>query len=416
MRLLNRIAALRVDFSVVALILVCACLYNSSSFMLTLNGSMLLGSILLLLAIACLILPALSGGCIPNRWIKASIILWLGIFTIDGMAHGMRLDSEEMRMVLLVSTALLISLSVPSKLFFKTVNTIVVALSIFALLQFVLVNIFGLNLFFNEFTSFNSIKYKLGLLAVCSPNYMYSGIWYSSLSIFWEPGIFASILLLAISFQSVGISEYKPKQIIIMSVALITTFSTAGILLLPIALLPKYFRSNSKTSILLCLIGLLVALALIYWSENIVRALISLNPTIFGKIANLDLLTASTRLEAPVINLRLFLEDPVFGLGLTEASEAYAREVMLRASVDAQTSTSTFYMAAYGFLGIALSLLPAIGVARLKNLSFVQRIILITLLYMILNKETHIFDLLFLTIPLMMLKMENKKVGGAIDD
>ena len=153
MRLLNRIAALRVDFSVVALILVCACLYNSSSFMLTLNGSMLLGSILLLLAIACLILPALSGGCIPNRWIKASIILWLGIFTIDGMAHGMRLDSEEMRMVLLVSTALLISLSVPSKLFFKTVNTIVVALAIFALLQFVLVNIFGFNLFFNEFTS-----------------------------------------------------------------------------------------------------------------------------------------------------------------------------------------------------------------------------------------------------------------------
>ena len=128
------------------------------------------------------------------------------------------------------------------------------------------------------------------------------------------------------------------------------------------------------------------------------------------------MLTASTRLEAPVINLRLFLEDPVFGLGLTEASEAYAQEVMLRASVDAQTSTSTFYMAAYGFLGIALSLLPAIGVARLKNLSFVQRIILITLLYMILNKETHIFDLLFLTIPLMMLKMENKKAGGAIDD
>lgn len=73
-------------------------------------------------------------------------------------------------------------------------------------------------------------------------------------------------------------------------------------------------------------------------------------------------------------------------------------------------------MAAYGVLGAVLSLLPAIGVMRLKQIPFVRRLLLIVLLYTILNKETHIFDLLYLTIPLMMIKMEKTKIGGFLNE
>lgn len=176
------------------------------------------------------------------------------------------------------------------------------------------------------------------------------------------------------------------------------------------------FKSNSKSNILICIAVIATTFILIFCSGDVINALVSFNPSIFGKLANLNLLTVSTRLEAPLINLRLFFESPFTGLGLVEASDAYAREVLLRASVDAQTSTSTFYMAAYGVLGAVLSLLPAIGVMRLKQIPFVRRLLLIVLLYTILNKETHIFDLLYLTIPLMMIKMEKTKIGGFLNE
>lgn len=416
MRFLDGIAMQRVDALLVAIVLLVTYIYNSSSFALTLNGSMLLGSVLLLLSILCLVVLFIANGRRTNYLIQGSFLLWLGIVAIDSVAHGMNLNSEIIRMFLLASTAVLVALTVPGKIFFKILNSTVVILAAFALLHFALVNILKIEMFNYEFVSFNSVKYRLGLFAVSSPNYMYSGLWYASLSIFWEPGIFASILLLAISCQTVGINEYNSKQIIVMSIALVTTFSTAGILLLPVALVPMIFKSNSKSNILICIAVIATTFILIFCSGDVINALVSFNPSIFGKLANLNLLTVSTRLEAPLINLRLFFESPFTGLGLVEASDAYAREVLLRASVDAQTSTSTFYMAAYGVLGAVLSLLPAIGVMRLKQIPFVRRLLLIVLLYTILNKETHIFDLLYLTIPLMMIKMEKTKIGGFLNE
>lgn len=406
----------RVDALLAAIVLIVTYLYNSSSFALTLNGSMLLASVWLLLAILCLLVRFITNRRRVNYWLQASIFLWLGIVAIDSVVHGMNLNSEKIRMLLLVSTAVLVALTVPGKTFFRMVNSAVVILAAFALLHFALVNILKIEMFNFEFVSFNSVKYRLGLLAVSSPNYMYSGLWYASLSIFWEPGIFASILLLAISCQTVGINECNSRQIIVMSIALATTFSTAGILLLPLALVPMFFKTNSKSNIPLCLAVISATFILIYFSGDVINALVSFNPSIFGKLANLNLLTASTRLEAPLINLKLFFESPFTGLGLVEASDAYAREVLLRASVDAQTSTSTFYMAAYGVLGAVLSLLPAIGVMRLKRIPLVRRLFMIVLLYTILNKETHIYDLLYLTIPLMMLQMERTEIGGLLNE
>ena len=209
-----------------------------------------------------------------------------------------------------------------------------------------------------------------------------------NLGCFWEPGIFGSFLLLAITFHVIDNEKPKLFNIIILFAALLTTQSTAAyILSLLIVLL--FFAKNISTfkvkDILLCILFFFVFFVVLVYSESIFNYLLKIQPRVFEKLVT-DNASSSARQESPFINLSIFSQYPVFGAGIGKASNLYSS--MTSAS---QTSTSTFLLAAFGLLGVIFTAAQFFGILFYKKWDFITRIIVLVLFFSILNKEPHTF-------------------------
>ena len=97
------------------------------------------------------------------------------------------------------------------------------------------------------------------------------------------------------------------------------------------------------------------------------------------------------RLGSMTANMELFQKNPVFGLGLAGANIEYTNQ-LLRLGVHGQTSTSLYYMAAFGVGGIVYTLvyvLSITGLVKRKKLTTASAWILIISILYVINKEPH---------------------------
>ena len=81
-------------------------------------------------------------------------------------------------------------------------------------------------------------------------NFHYDSVPYRNSAFFWEPGAFSGYLVLALIFLGLAKEQFKVRsywtRISILFVGLLTTFSTAGYIVLPFVLLLN-FRLNGRT-------------------------------------------------------------------------------------------------------------------------------------------------------------------------
>ena len=231
---------------------------------------------------------------------------------------------------------------------------------------------------------------------------------------FWEPGVFASHIVLCMLFE-IYFLKNKAIHVLIYLVGMFITGSTAGLLIMLFGLigyiLKKSGASEKKYVEVLFFILILVG---IFSYESIFSLLSSISPKFFSKLMETDSSTFYTRMNSPLVNLELFFGKPLFGWGFTDAATQYS--LKMDAKLVAQTSTSTQIMSAIGILGVVYTLLclsPLFSKKRLSHLSLIDKSIVSVSLLLLVNKEPHIFfAITWLTLFLVARSIRNKNEGS----
>jgi O-antigen/teichoic acid export membrane protein len=212
-------------------------------------------------------------------------------------------------------------------------------------------------------------------------------------SVFWEPGLFSSFLLLSMFFEITCEKKIKYYRLVVLFVSLILTMSTFAYLALFVILLTfidKFLKIKAQR-LLLLLSGLLFALLVIVFYDSIISFLVNLLPSVFSKLQSLNS-SLTTRMLSPQINFEIFLRSPFFGLGFKGADDLYyslINESDYASLVDAQTSTSAYYLAVFGILGFVYTLSFIVGIVSNRKANFLQKTTLLILFIVMLNKEPH---------------------------
>ncbi len=230
-------------------------------------------------------------------------------------------------------------------------------------------------------TNINSVPYGVGYLFFYIP-----WIPERNCGIFWEPGLFATFLIIAIIFEFF----YKKNKrsflnIFLFIAAILTTRSSAGyglllLILFLVILKSLYFVKDvrmRKVSMFLVFVSSVIILL----NYNYVIEFLNLsdNDVIF-KLASEQLATQS-RILAINHNLATFLNNPFFGVGISQAYRN-VRHV-------ADTSTSTFMLGVFGFMGFQYTFYWVYGILKNRNNDIYVNIMILLIFLFVINKEPH---------------------------
>lgn len=257
----------------------------------------------------------------------------------------------------------------------------------FSLAFWIAINILGLNFPLPVFENVNGVHYKTILIA---SQYVETYISENnSMGFFWESGIFASYLLLAMAVELMVESSPSKGRIILLLITLLTTGSTAGYLLIPLIFAVGILRKGGKGRILIG-IGLVFLVVLLFANYSLlIDTLVELNPSLFWKLADTDAVTKITRLRSPKVCWELYSLSPVLGLGYGNALQTYSVAISGMAGIDSLTTTSFFQLAAFGVSGFAMWGVTIYGLMRTRRFSFSASLVFTFLFVIILNKEPH---------------------------
>lgn len=250
-----------------------------------------------------------------------------------------------------------------------------------SLVGYILVNTGGTLSFLPVYKNFNGIEYAVGIVF----NYILSAP-ERNCGMFWEPGMFATLLTYAIVVE-IAFNKSKPRlfRLIVYSAGILTANSTAGFVLLALALILLIARNRNDKHLYYIASGL-VLLVLILSPIVILNLDTIINSTFLGQNQYIQKLLSEnlkeqTRIMSFATNFEIFLENPFFGAGIipNEMQNKYV----------ADTSTSTFLLASFGILGALYTVYLIYGVLRQKNLNTLSKIIVVVILLIIVNKEPH---------------------------
>lgn len=221
---------------------------------------------------------------------------------------------------------------------------------------------------------------------------------------FWEPGLFATYLLLGLSFEIVFYKKIRWFYLITFIVGILFTRSTFGYLLLVFVFLFLIDKKINKIWILCVLHGLIFVSIILFliFAEQIIPFMARIMPTLFSKMINRDgsiSLLDISRFLSPVTNIKLWLKSPIWGNGLVRSDILFSE---LSPGL-AQTSTITFYLSEFGIFGIAFTFFFFFGMWKVKTIAIDNKLLFTFLFLILFNKEPHasiIFEwvLLFLFI------------------
>lgn len=133
----------------------------------------------------------------------------------------------------------------------------------------------------------------------------------------WEPGAFALLLCIAIFCQIVGYKTMNKRKVIINILAVITTFSTMGYIVLAAIILITRFKTGAVTKSRVSNMRLLlfVGISIVILLRNS-----EAYELVFGKLAGISFMeenitTTQARIDAIIYPGAAFLASPVVGVG-----------------------------------------------------------------------------------------------------
>ena len=207
-----------------------------------------------------------------------------------------------------------------------------------------------------------------------------------SIGVFWEPSIMAGYLNVAIFLVLVMGVECPRFGRTILYLALLATMSSGGLVGFLFVIAAYIYNRNGNT--LTTLAFVLVATLFLLFYDQIERFLLGVNYDFFFKFFGGSASgTTQTRLDSPLVNLRIWGLSPLFGSGLDGASALYST-MRFESTVKnmAQTSTMAIYLASFGVLGVVYTVFWARALIRLNAIPLVSRLFGLALFVLFLNE------------------------------
>ncbi len=170
---------------------------------------------------------------------------------------------------------------------------------------------------------------------------------------FREPGVYQMFVNLALLFCFVVEKELDIKKIFVFVVAIILTYSTTGYIVMAFILVFLVTLNKKKTKFQrrqLYLIEGLVVIGILYLA--IYTDLLTSEGIIFDKFENTQRSTTVSRIGSIVCNVQIFLQDPIFGVGLNELEKLFPLFCFRTYGVESYHNTNILLVqfAAHGFL------------------------------------------------------------------
>ncbi|WML55185.1 O-antigen ligase family protein [Neobacillus sp. PS3-12] len=265
--------------------------------------------------------------------------------------------------------------------FVKVYLKIMVLVSVFSLIGYFMTNSGNMLFNFPTVENANSVLYGVGYIFFYIPI-----VSARNCGIFWEPGLFATFLIIAMIFE-LFYKKNKPSilKIILFVICLITTNSSAGygLLLFVFCLIAvnkacsirnKYIRTA------LSLLTIFLSIICITNYSNIFELIGLADNPIVAKLFG-DQLKDQSRVLAINYNISMFLKEPIFGVGFIEAFR--------NVKYVADTSTSTFLLSVFGIFGIQYTFYWVVGIINSKNNHWLVNTMIAIVFLLIINTEPH---------------------------
>lgn len=251
--------------------------------------------------------------------------------------------------------------------------------SIISLIGYILLNFTSMLNNLPSVTNINGVEYRVGIIF----NYI-KALPERNCGIFWEPGIFASYLALAIAFESIiNSNSISWFRVLVFVVSIITTTSSAGYVLLIFSLGIVLLR-GSKLSGYKKLLAIIVVIAIAIVAFNIDNIILNTSLAQNKYLIKLtsERMKQSARTTAIYHNFSIFCKSPIFGAGINS--------VLNQMSFWADISTSTYMLSIFGVLGSLYTLFIVYGIFSQKKINIFVKIFFFFILLSIVNKEPHI--------------------------
>lgn len=251
--------------------------------------------------------------------------------------------------------------------------------SIISLIGYLLLNFTSLLNNLPSVTNINGVEYGVGIIF----NYI-KALPERNCGFFWEPGIFASYLALAIAFESIiNSNSISWFRILVFVVSIITTTSSAGYVLLIFSLGIVLLRGR-KLSGYKKLLAIIVVIAIAIVAFNIDNIILNTSLAQNKYLIKLtsDRMNQSSRITSIYHNLSIFRKRVLFGAGINS--------VLNQMSSWADISTSTYMLSIFGVMGSLYTLFIIYGIFSQKNINIFVKLFFFFILISIVNKEPHI--------------------------
>lgn len=130
----------------------------------------------------------------------------------------------------------------------------------------------------------------------------------------WEPGAFAILLCAALYCNVTFYKKLNIVKTVILTITIITTFSTMGYIVLAIIYLVSIKRSykHSKSTIIFLLFALMLLVFFMFLPTSVIEVVFS---KLSGIFSNSAAETTQARLDAIEYPLKAFLGSPIIGVG-----------------------------------------------------------------------------------------------------
>lgn len=374
------------------LVIICSCFLNSAYALNTTHLMFYSKIFLYIIAITLLILLSINSKM--RITVDDSLKLYLMFFSFFIISLSFNFSLENafyfFTIFLTITVAFMITRYIEFSMFVRIYIKVLKFLTFTSLIAWLIVNLIGTDLL-PTITNSNGVTYYMGYFFFFIET---GNTTYSNMSIFWEPGIFASFLLIALVFETCFKEEKESKgNVFLFIIGLISTQSSAGLALLALYFAIKVFNSKSYMKFLTIFSIVSLSSLIIIWSDFFREWLLNWNYDLFYKFFSVENATTGTRLHSPLINLQIFSESPLLGKGFFEAEKQYIDLMNSTYNVlfvEAQTSTSGFYFASIGIFGLiytgawTLSILKNSSIGKLPT-----RILILLIFLLIVNKEPH---------------------------
>lgn len=284
-------------------------------------------------------------------------------------------------LIAIITIAFCISEVISREVFYKMFCDTLFVLSVISLVYYYILNYTNININMNQLISNNGIVYNKGFLFFSLNNPV------RNIGIFWEPGVYASLLLIGILFQFFLKRKMFSLQNITFIITLLSTQSTAGYTILVVIIIIRLLSINKRViniglilSIVLLLITVLISLFLSRFDF--------IQLQVFDKLFGIDV--ENMRIQSIFYTLDIFLNNPLFGIGFVNLNIITANSnIYFYGEHMIQTSTSAYFLGAAGIFGLSYTLFWVISIFKLRNYNYPVKILLLIIIISILNKEVH---------------------------